>query len=144
MGVEKGFKYIAFDVQADFIAKVEDGLYSVIFEINGLKEKNENFLISADFTEDKLKKLLLIIPKKISEVISFKLTRQPYEAVFKSKVIKFGIVATLNNEVQSNAEESYVPFVVNEFMKWLDMSDSNITTDTKFLNKVTMLYSKYS
>lgn len=143
MGVQKGFKYIAFDVQSDYIVKIEDNLYSVIFEMNGLEDESNNFLVSADFNKEQLKSLLSIIPVEISDIISSSLTRQPYKVAFKQNVIKFGVVASLSDNLQSNAEESYVPFIVDEFMKWLDMSDSSIATDPEFLNKVTTLYSKY-
>lgn len=117
LGVEKGFMFMGMAVNSNFIAKVQDGLYTMVTLFPG----DVDYAISLDFSESKLIQFLSMLPESLSKVVITGLKRQPYSVFLEEDEFRFGVVALLNGEIMSNAEESYISFEVQEFMTYKEM-----------------------
>jgi len=117
LGAEKGFKYIGLAVNINFISKVEDGLYTTTTIIPGDVE----FAQSLDFNEQQLDVLLSMQSDDIAHTVRIGLKRQPYYVLLENEELKFGLQATLSQEIEHNAEEQYLPFIVDEFLEYRDL-----------------------
>lgn len=120
LGVSETFKYVGLAIHSNFIVKVEDGLYTTTTVIPGDIE----YAASIDFNEEQLNVLLSMQKTEVSDFIRSALTRQPYYVTLENDEIKFGIEASLSNEIQENAEEKYLPFIVDEFMEYKNIFES--------------------
>lgn len=114
LGVAEGFKLIAIAIHSNLIAKVADGLYTT----NTVLVFDNEYVVSLDFNEAQLNQLLTLLPKEIANTLSSGLKRQPYHVLLEHDEFKFGVSAKLNEKIIHNAEESYIPFQVEEFMKY--------------------------
>ncbi|MBO0180063.1 type I restriction enzyme HsdR N-terminal domain-containing protein [Vibrio parahaemolyticus] len=115
LGAIQGFRFIGPLVNSKFIARVEDGLYTTTSVVEGDVE----CAISMDFNQQQLEELLSYQSPEIAELTRNSLKRMPYYVMLEGdKEFKFGVVAVLSDQVQQNAEESYIPFEVQEFMPY--------------------------
>ncbi|MFT5730782.1 MAG: hypothetical protein ACI8PB_004972 [Desulforhopalus sp.] len=117
LGVKDGFTYIGLAVNSCFISKVEDDLYTATTTIPGDIE----FAQSIDFNEQQLDMLLSLQPDDIAHTVRTGLKRQPYYVLLDNVELKFGVHATLSQEIQHNAEEQYLPFIVKEFLEYREL-----------------------
>ena len=117
LGAETGFEIIALAVNTNFIGKVEDGLYTTSTVIPAEAE----YAMTLDFGDTELSQLLKLLPKEQASILSNGLKRQPYTVRLKNEDFRFGAASQLTEEIIYNAEESYVPFQVKEFMPYLDL-----------------------
>lgn len=115
LGAIQGFRFIAPLVNSKFIARVEDGLYTTTSIVDGDVE----CAISMDFNQQQLEELLSYQSSDVAELTLNSLKRMPYCVMLEgNKEFKFGVVAVLSDQVQQNAEESYIPFEVQEFTSY--------------------------
>lgn len=115
LGAVDHFQFIGMAINSNFIAKVEDGLYTATTVIPG----ETGFAMSLDFDNERLEQLLSILPHDLSKLLADSLKRQPYFVALENREFQFGVVANFTNEIMHNAEESYIPFQVQEFMVYL-------------------------
>ena len=122
IGAVDNMRFVALSCRSCFIAKVEDGRYTTITSI----PDDVNMAMSLDFSEEMLNKLLSFQPAELAEATLQALKRQPYHFSIDPAVseFKFGVVGHLTNEVINNTEESYIPFEVEEFTKFLMLPES--------------------
>jgi len=116
LGVEEGFKFIALAVNTNFICKVEDGLYSASTVIQAEVE----YAMSFDFGDEQLSQLLALLPESQASTLADGLKRQPYKVLLEGEDFQFGAKSNLTKEIFHNAQESYLPFQVTEFMAYID------------------------
>ncbi len=114
MGVKPGFLFIAYQFHTNFFAKIQDDLYTT----NAMIDVGEKYLVSLDFNEYQFKKLLNILDETKSNVVKDALSHQPFSIHLEKEEFHFGVHAVLQNNVINNAEESFVPFKVIEFMSY--------------------------
>lgn len=96
-----------------FIARVEDGKYSITTTVPG----DVAMLMSLEFNQSQLDQLLSFQSNELAAFTRHALSRQPYHVSLNPSVFEFdfGVVALLAEDVEHNAEESYIPFFVSEF-----------------------------
>jgi len=116
LGAKKGFLYIALAVNANCIAKVEDGLYTTSTIIPAESE----YAMSLDFGDAELSQLLNLLPESKASILSKGLKRQPYSVFLENDSFRFGAASKLTEEIIHNAQESYIPFKVTKFMPYID------------------------
>ena len=116
LGAVPGFRLVLAAVNANFICKVKDGLYTTTTII----PVEDEFIASLDFSEVQLQQLFSVLPNNHVKLLQEGLTAQPYSVLLKDANFQFGLAADLTEEVLHNAEESYIPFKVLEFMKYID------------------------
>lgn len=114
LGAESGLLFIAVAVNCNYITKIEDDLYTTMTVI-------DDYVISLDFNHQQLMELFKLVPKNLSEKIRNTLKRQPFRVHLTDEQIQFGVVAKLKNEIMHNAEESYIPFEVQEFKRYMEI-----------------------
>ena len=117
LGVDPGFKLILMAVNSSTVGKVRDGLYTStsLFPLAEI-----DFAISLDFGEIQLDQLFSVLPIDQVQILKQGLATQPYMIILEEGDYKFGAVAELTEEILQNAEESYVPFNVQEFFLYRD------------------------
>ena len=115
IGISPGFRFIAMQVHTNFFAKVQDGMYTTTTSV---PDEERGMIGSFDFDEKLYRKLLNIIGGEKAKLIEQSLSRQPYQLVLKREEFHFGLVADLQSGVINNAEESYMPFKVIDFMPY--------------------------
>lgn len=116
LGKKEGFLYIALAVNTNFIAKVEDGLYTTSTIIPAERE----YAMSLDFGDSELSQLLDLLPESKASILSKGLKRQPYSVFLENDSFRFGAASKLTEEIIHNAQESYIPFKVTKFMPYID------------------------
>lgn len=115
IGVPDDFQLILPSIHTKLIAKVSDELYTTSTVITQGKE----FALSIDFTHALYLNLLKILPKNQRSELQSGLTRQPYTVQLENgNEFKFGAYLVLSKEIIHNAEESYLPFMVKEFLPY--------------------------
>lgn len=117
LGVEKDFTYIGLAVNSCFISKVADDVYTTHTTIPG----DIKFAQSIDFNEQQLEILLSLQPDDVAHTVRVGLKRQPYYVLLDNIELKFGVHASLSQEIQHNAEEQYLPFIVKEFLEYREL-----------------------
>lgn len=119
LGGVDGFKFIATSVHTNFMCKLADDEYMTSAVVNG----DIDCLISLYFNKVQYQKLLAVQELSVRQIVEQSLSQFPYYVSLENlvKEIKFGVVSTLSNQVLSNAEESYIPFIVDEFMPYVDL-----------------------
>jgi len=122
MGAAENFKFMGLAINTKFISKVEDGLYTLTTAT--ADEREREFALSIDFNEEQLHQLLALQPKPLANYVSSCLKRQPYYALLQDEELKCGVVAVISKEIQENAEEEYLPFIVDEFMEYNNVFES--------------------
>jgi Type I restriction enzyme R protein N terminus (HSDR_N) len=122
MGFQTGFGLILMCVHTDFIGKVADNKYTTITNV----ERDErSYAASFDFDESKLRQLMKILPKDSATNLMRVLMNQPFQTPPDYQEIRFGIIASLGEEIYNNAEESYRPFEVVEFLPYYEVNDES-------------------
>jgi hypothetical protein len=116
LGAKEGFTYTGFAVNTRFIAKVEDDLYTTTTLIPG----EIKFAQSIDFNEKQLEKLLSLQPDDIANRVRQGLKRQPYFVMLDDVELRFGMHTLLSKKIQQNAEEQYLPFLVEEIFEYCE------------------------
>ncbi|MBN1516272.1 type I restriction enzyme HsdR N-terminal domain-containing protein [Candidatus Sumerlaeota bacterium] len=119
LGAEPGFRLILHAVNSNFICKVRDGLYTASTVIPA----EDDFATSLDFGDKQLKQLFTVLPSDQVQLLRQGLTSQPYMVHLDDSDFQFGAVADLTKEVIHNAEESYIPFQVQEFIKYIEFCE---------------------
>ncbi|MEZ9593826.1 hypothetical protein AB4298_04245 [Shewanella sp. 10N.261.52.F9] len=117
LGAKEGFSFTGLAVNSCFIAKVEDDLYTTTTTIPG----DIKFAQSIDFNGKQLEKLLSLQPDDIANTVRESLKRQPYYVLLDDVELKFGMHALLSTEIQHNAEEQYLPFIVKEILEYREL-----------------------
>jgi hypothetical protein len=118
LGAKEGFTCIGLDVNIRFISKVEDDLYTTTTIIPGEIE----FAQSIDFNEKQLEKLLSLQPDDIANRVRQGLKRQPYYVMLDDVELRFGMHTLLSKKIQQNAEEQYLPFLVEEIFEYCEFA----------------------
>jgi len=112
-GAHSGTRFIAPFCKSCFIARVEDDKYTTITAVPGDVE----MAMSLDFNQAQLDQLLSFQSKELAGFTRHALSRQPYHVSLdpSESEFDFGVIALPAEDVENNAEESYIPFVVTEF-----------------------------
>ncbi len=115
LGVEPGFTFIGMAIHTNFVSKVQDGMYTsgTLVESDGVQR-----YASFDFTSEQLEQLLKFLPEEQANKLNLALTRQPYMLALENEELLFGVCAKLTEKIMHNAEETYLPFQVEEFMAY--------------------------
>jgi hypothetical protein len=122
LGATSDFKFLAVAVHTRFIAKVAEGQYTTMSVIPG----DINCMASFYFNEQLYQKLLSLQPPHLRTVLDQGLKRMPYYVDLKGDdEFMFGLSAILSDEVIDNNEESYIPFIVQDFMEHIYLSISD-------------------
>lgn len=116
-GVAKDMKFIATAVHSAFIAKVEDNCYTTLTVIPG----DIKMMVSLYFNEAQYQKLLSLTTPSIRSKLLHGLRGMPYYVSLENEEILFGVSSTLSNQVLSNSEESYIPFIVDDFLPYMGL-----------------------
>jgi hypothetical protein len=96
-------------------SKLEDGLYTVaaVYE----PENSQAFMLSFDFTSDVYTKFLAQLHPAVREAVSSALSRQPYQFAFAPEARPtMMIVGHVGDKSFTNDEESYRPFIAEDFV----------------------------
>ena len=112
-GALSGTRLIAPFCKSCFIGRVEDGKYSITTTVLG----DVAMLMSLEFSQSQLDQLLSFQSNELAAFTRNALSRQPYHVLLNPSVSEFdfGVIALLAEDVEHNAEESYIPFFVTEF-----------------------------
>lgn len=116
LGATEGFQLILLAVNTKCVSRVEDSLYTAATVVVAENE----YVASLDFDESQLKKLLAILPIDQAQVLEEGLKRQPYRVCLNDDQFNFGVSSKLTGKIIHNAEESYLPFRVDEFIEYVD------------------------
>lgn len=113
-----GKKYfqIFTSVPVQMITKLEDNLYS----ITGAYEQEESaaHMITFDFATTPYQKLLSVLSPEIRDLICSGLSRQPYRVFLNEDCTPLiTVYAELGDEVYKNENESYCPFIAEDFIE---------------------------
>jgi len=121
IGADNNTRFIAPFCKSCFIARVEDDKYTTITSVPGDVE----MAMSLDFNHQQLEELLSFQHEQLASFTRDALKRQPYHvSIDPSKAeFDFGVVASLSDKIEHNAEESYIPFLVTEFTAPLEFED---------------------
>jgi len=95
-------------------AKIEDGLYGV----NGVygSESDGEFMVTFDFGPEVYPQFLAELPEDTRERVRAALSRQPYEHIFPPDAAPMmTLVGDIGDKVYTNNDESYQPFIAEEF-----------------------------
>lgn len=116
-GAVEDFKFLALAVHSKFIAKVADNQYTTMTVVSG----DIDCMVSFYFDEERYQQLLSILPAHLRDLLKDGLRRMPYYVSLDNceDEFMFGVSSTISDEVIENNEESYIPFVVDEFMEYL-------------------------
>lgn len=115
VGVKPDFIFIALQVHTNFFAKIEDGLYTTSTTIT---DGGIDFLASFDFNDECYNQLLEILNNSDRKIVKNGLSHQPFSIHREQGEFLFGLKASLQSTVHSNAEESYISFKVSEFFPY--------------------------
>lgn len=111
-GASNDFRLLAFAVQANFIAKVADNQYVISAVIPGDVESLASFY----FDEYRYNQLLSLQNPETSAIVFDGLRQMPYYvSLEETHLLMFGVNSIISREIIDNDEESYVPFIVEEF-----------------------------
>ena len=107
--------HVVMSVELGTITKVSDDLYSV----SGLHgRKSEKFMATFDFGPEPYKLFLTQLDEEIREKVREAMTRQPYRFAFlPPDIAVMTIVADLGDKTFTNQDESYRPFIADEFIR---------------------------
>jgi hypothetical protein len=95
------------------IGRVNDDLYTII---SYMVFENETFATSFDFDKARLEQLLVALPEKERKPLRQALSEQPYRVHFDDdNMLVVNIHAHIGEQIFSNENEEYLPFVVKEF-----------------------------
>ncbi|MCC8470413.1 type I restriction enzyme HsdR N-terminal domain-containing protein, partial [Xanthomonas phaseoli] len=113
IGADSSTRFIAPFCKSCFISRVEDDKYTTITAIPGDVE----MAMSLDFNQAQLDQLLSFQSNELAAFTRSALMRQPYHVALDPSVAEFdfGVIALPAKDVEHNAEESYIPFVVTNF-----------------------------
>ncbi|WP_020586088.1 type I restriction enzyme HsdR N-terminal domain-containing protein [Desulfobacter curvatus] len=117
VGAVEDFKFIAMAVHSKFIAKVSDNQYTTMTVVPG----DIDCMVSFYFDEERYQQLLSILPDHLGELLQHGLRQMPYYVSLDNsdEEFMFGVSSTISEQVIENNEESYIPFIVDEFMEHL-------------------------
>lgn len=117
IGAVEDFKLIALAVHTKFIAKVAENQYTTMTIMPGSVES----MVSLYFNEEQYQQLLSLQPPHLQSILYNGLRTMPYYVSLDKgdDEFLFGCAATISNSVIDNNEESYIPFIVDEFMEHL-------------------------
>lgn len=121
IGFKKGGLFTAPAINTKFISRLSDNSYTTVSTIPGDRE----MAISLDFNKKTFKQLLKVLPEEQAQMIRSALSRQPFyiQLSENDSDIKFGVISTISNGIQRNAEENYIPFTVKEVMEYNHLID---------------------
>ncbi len=121
LGVEPGFKLMLMAANSDSVGKIRDGSYTSTTCLSA----ESDYAVSLDFDETQLDQLFSFLPNDQVEILRQGLTSQPYMVILEEGEFRFGVAAELTELIIHNAEESYVPFAVQEFFKYVDLEEES-------------------
>lgn len=124
IGAVDDFKFVALAVNSKFIAKVADNQYTTTSVVPG----DIDCIVSFYFDEERYQQLLSILPPHLSELLIDGLSQMPYYVTLNNseEEFMFGVSSTILDQVIENNEESYIPFIVDEFMEYLSFSEFGV------------------
>lgn len=117
IGFVKGEKVtqIFLSVRVTLVAKVNDSIYS-LSAICGTPEEGE-FIATFDFAPEVYHQLLSVLTDERSDEVRDALSHQPYYfGVADGWIFELGVVAEVGDEVHTNENESYCPFIASKFI----------------------------
>lgn len=113
-GAVEDFKYIALAVHTKFICKVAEDQYTTITVIPG----DVDFMLSLYFNEQQYQNFLAFQSPHLRMIVDKGLKKMPYLVSLENEEeFMFGVAATISDKIIDNNEESYIPFIVDEFME---------------------------
>ncbi|MEZ8159237.1 type I restriction enzyme HsdR N-terminal domain-containing protein [Vibrio splendidus] len=117
IGAVEDCKFSAMAVHSKFIAKVADNQYTTMTVVPG----DIDCLVSFYFDEERYQQLLSILPVDLVELLHRGLRQMPYYVSLDNcdDEFMFGVNSTISDQVIENNEESYIPFIVDEFTEHL-------------------------
>lgn len=105
--------FTSFPVQ--MVTKVEDGLYCIS---GHYIQEDSAHMLTFDFGEREYVKFLSVLPSAIRETVRSGLIRQPYRVVLaEDKIPLITVVAEAGDNVYTNENESYCPFLAEDFVE---------------------------
>jgi hypothetical protein len=103
-------------VPVGMIGKAEDGLYTLTSKY--AFEDGSAYVLTFDFGDNEYAKLLSALPDAAAQAVRDSLKRQPYKVHFAPEHIPLVTVAAEpGDKVHTNVNESYCPFMAQEFIK---------------------------
>jgi hypothetical protein len=115
---EDGKKYwqMLMSVRVTSVTRIEDDLYSVS-GIYGGRDTNGDWAVTFDFGPNVLPKFVAALPTKVQEDVQLQLKRQPYRLAFHPHACPvMTMVGDLGDKVINNDNESYQPFIGEDFV----------------------------
>jgi hypothetical protein len=111
----KKFYHVFTSVPVQYVGKVEDGLYS----ITALYVQEESaHMLTFDFAPEVYPAFLAALDDNEREPVRTALSRQPYQFVFaRGKEPLMTIVGDVGDKTYTNRNESYRPFIAEEFAR---------------------------
>lgn len=106
-------------VPIHFIARIEDNLYSATgpYRQEYAPGQFSEMILTFDFDSAVFRTLLQALGDTYRERVERGLTRQPYRVLFEEPEVPLVVVAAeLGDVVQTNNNESYCPFIAEEFI----------------------------
>ena len=119
-GHEKEIRFTATSVNSCFIMRHHDDLYSLSSSIDG----DRKCLISIDLSAEKYHDLLKLLEPSLRTYVSNALRQMPYYVDTSPRDMQFGFNGRLSNKLESNAEEDYIPFIVEEVFPFMDFESA--------------------
>lgn len=113
----KKYFHIVTGLRINSVIKIEDGLYSVS-GIYGGPDTNGYYMATFDLSPDELPKFIAELPPDYQEQVRAALTRQPYRIAFHPEDSPaMTIVGDIGEKTITNPNESYRPFIAEEFIR---------------------------
>jgi hypothetical protein len=110
----KKYWHMVMGVRLRLVARVEDDLYSASGHYGG-PDTNGEWAVTFDFGSEILPKFIAALPPQIQDLVRDQLKRQPYTYVFDPFPV-MTMIGDLGDEIISNRNESYLPFVGEDFI----------------------------
>lgn len=114
---EKGEKYwqMFMELRVHFIGRMEDDMYVITSAYH--QENGASHMITFDFTKAVYELFLAELTDAERERISHALSRQPYKVTLGDEGPVVTVVGEIGDKVYTNENESYRPFIAQEFVK---------------------------
>ncbi len=117
---ESGQKYfqVFASVPLQYISRMEDDLYSTssAYEQEYLPGHYQASMLTFEFSSKVYQTLLEALPEAIKNQVEQGLRRQPYQLILSGGPVLVTIHAEPGDEVHKNGNESFCPFIAEEFI----------------------------
>jgi hypothetical protein len=117
---ESGQKYwqVFMSVPLEYISRLEDDLYSTssAYSQEYLPGHHQSSMLTFEFGDKAYRTLLEALPEAIRGQVEQGLRRQPYQLIFTGEPVLLTVHAEPGDAVQKNNNESFCPFIAEEFI----------------------------